>query len=135
MWIWPNLVNEGSYLFEHEQNGGGGVYASLRMVKSTGKLAFNSPFTSSSDVSSTAKVSEQNWHHVAVSMEGSNINFVIDSTTEQDSSGSTFASPTSGNFNIGLFSSVASSEYGGQMLEIRVWRSRSVANLLAYAHS
>ena len=111
------------------------MYASLRMVKSTGRLVFNSPFTSSSDVSSTAKVSEQNWHHVVVSMEGSNINFIIDSTTEQDSSGSTFASPTSGNFNIGFSSSVASSEYGGQMLEIRIWKTRSVPDLLAYAHS
>ena len=111
------------------------MYTSLRMVKSTGKLVFNSPFTSSTDLSSTASVSEQNWHHVAVSMEGSNINFIIDSKTEQDSSGSTFASPTSGNFNIGFSSSVASSEYGGQMLEIRIWKSRSVADLLAYSHS
>ena len=135
LWIWPDLVNEDSYLFEHEQSGGGGLYASLKFVKSTGKLVFNSPFTSNIDIESTASVSEQNWHHVAVSMEGTFLNFITDSTTEQSNSGTSFASPVSGNFNIGFSSLVSNSEFQGQMLEIRIWKQRSVNNLLAYAHS
>ena len=135
MWIWPDLVNEDSFLFEHEQNGGGGLYASLKIVKSSGKLVFKSPFTSNLDIQTTATVTEQNWHHVAVSMETTNLNFIIDNTPEQDSSGSSFASPTSGDFNIGFASLVANSEFQGQMVEIRIWKSRSVADLLAYAHS
>ena len=133
MWVWPDLITGDSFLFEHEQNGGGGVYASLKLIRSTDRLIFKSPFTSNSQVSSTATVSDQNWHHVAVSMEGSNLNFIIDNTTEQKS-GSSFASPTSGNFNIG-FSSVSATRFSGQMLEIRIWKSRSVPDLLAYAHS
>ena len=135
MWIWPDLVNENSCLFEHVQNGGGGLYASLKLTKSTGKLAFNSPFTSNTNVETTASVSEQTWHHIAVSMETTNVNFIIDSTTEQDNSGGTFASPTSGDFNIGFASLQSNAEFQGQMVEIRIWKSRSVADLLAYAHS
>ena len=68
-------------------------------------------------------------------METTNINFIIDSTTEQDTSGVSFAIPTSGNLNIGFSSTQTSSEYGGQMLEVRVWKSRSVNELLTYAHT
>ena len=84
---------------------------------------------------SISSVSPQNWHYVAVSMETTNINFIIDSTTEQDTSGSSFTLPTSGNLNIGFSSSQSSSAFQDQMVELRVWKSRSVADLLAYSHS
>ena len=58
MWIWPDLVNEDSFLFEHEQNGGGGLYASLTIVKSSGKLVFKSPFTSNLDIQTTTSLTE-----------------------------------------------------------------------------
>ena len=48
LWAWPQLVNEESFLFFHQDNGGGtGEYASLKILKSTGKLEFSSPFVSS----------------------------------------------------------------------------------------
>ncbi len=61
---------------------------------------------------------------------------MVDSATEQSSSGASFASPTSGSLFIGYANTVLSgSEFAGQMAELRVWKSRSVSELLAYSHT
>ncbi len=106
--MWPKLTNENSFIFQHENAGGGNTYSSLRILKSTGQVAFNSLFSLYADISTTTTLKEEEWSHVAVSMENTSLEFVVDGTVESFT-GTPFSSFVSGDLHIGHHATLASS--------------------------
>ncbi len=66
-------------------------------------------------------------------MQTTNIGFLLDTSYEElTGAGTSFASPVSSALHIGYHGSAPSSEFSGQMAELRIWKSRSVAQLRQY---
>ena len=77
-------------------------YALFKILKSTGVLVFKSPATSNLELSSSLRITEQTWQHVAVILSaGANIEFVLDAASSSHAA-TMFSSPVSATLHIGF---------------------------------
>lgn len=98
---------------------GGGGYAFY--VKSNGKLAFGK--LQVSEIASDAEVVDTGWHHVAVAISGSTVNFYVDGieyTTAGYSPG-TFSYAASGYIGAWEFSGLVDNSFYGSIDELAVY--------------